>query len=63
MARTSGRRRLADEEKKRTIDLRREGRSYTEMSRLMGDLPLFTIERYIRGIRMRPTESWLGWMR
>lgn len=54
MSNKSRRRRLTDEEKERIIDLREEGRSYDEMSRLMGGLPLSTIERCIKGIRRQP---------
>ncbi|MGA1974036.1 MAG: hypothetical protein ABSG92_00140 [Conexivisphaerales archaeon] len=45
------RRRLTEEEKERIIDYRKEGRSYTEISVLMGGLPISTIERYARTVK------------
>jgi hypothetical protein len=45
------RRRLTEEEKRRIIDYRKEGRSYTEISVLMGGLPISTIERYARTVK------------
>ena len=45
------RRRLTEEEKERIIDYRKEGRSYTEISVLMGGLAISTIERYARTVR------------
>jgi hypothetical protein len=48
------RRRLTLEDKERIIAYRREGHTYTEISLLMGGLPLSTIERYISGRRKPP---------
>jgi hypothetical protein len=45
------RRRLTEEEKERIIDYRKEGRSYSEISVLMGGLPISTIERYARTVK------------
>jgi len=45
------RRRLTEEEKERIIDYRKEGRSYTEISVLMGGLAISTIERYARTVK------------
>ena len=45
------RRRLTLEEKEGIIAYRKAGRSYTEVSVLMGGVPLSTIERYIKGKR------------
>ncbi|MGA1975411.1 MAG: hypothetical protein ABSG92_07220 [Conexivisphaerales archaeon] len=53
------RRRLTEDEKKRIIDYRKEGRSYAEISVLMGGLPISTIERYARTVKrgQRRTEQ------
>ena len=44
-------------EKERITAYRRAGRSYTEISVLMGGLPLSTIERYVSRIRKKPISS------